>query len=1080
MADLFSLLTQSQPKIATGQALLILDVQNDFILRNGKLPIPDANDDFVNKIENLAANFRGQGDIIWVRSLFKSERTVNDASGQGDRVIADTTKRKNNNSGTVTPRKENVETSKASSPLSHIESRILQRPSGARVLGALQRAKASNRLNIEEDVLTDSANAKTETSHETDPELFLSENAAQRNSLVELNGSDFIDKFQNAFQNSKDMKIVKSHYSAFNETALLLTLRAKFITQLYFCGCFANLSIYATVVDAVRHGFDIHLIEDCLVSRSKPRHDEAMRQMIDLLGATTVLSDSLIDKSPEKRGLNAKNSDPCIKKEPKADCKNQSVTTEELQELMQKVDLGERSDGQAIKYHENKEIDPKIDITPHNKDKEQNEQRTLPRSALLEKQSEHIKVSGTSKTNLDKRSLSVNDREILAEAIGKTASLIRTSNDQKQNINTKALATNFRKESLELEHPTKFDSTSLSGNRTEKVDGSLRGNAEVESEFGQKSSTVMQAPLNSQISDMLANKMQKANISDRGLDESSGDKTGEKIGEGDSSILFDLIPSKIKDSIEPTRPLSSTVFSRLYHEVQWQKMFHVQGEVPRLVAVQGEIGEDGSMPVYRHPSDQSPPLLHFSPTVQLIREILQKRINQPVNHVLIQLYRSGNDYISEHSDKTLDIVRGSSILNVSFGAQRTMRLRTKKLLKGKQAEENQPERVTQRVPMPHNSMFVLGEETNAHWLHSITQDKRAPRDRTEAEKAYEGSRISLTFRHVGTFLDSKGEHIWGQGATSKSSERRSRVVNGNKDLAQKMIHAFGTENRSSIFDWEATYGAGYNVLHFYTDPPHLPMLFLSGNSLDDLATLICLKELNLSFEPIEPPIMTTTSTPIPKDAALAAASDHRKVCYRDNDVHHTEICGTHTILLYLDRYHHLDEAVSSSNANTTTSSRSCTARAYAYLSAADSRSKGRFGKNLSLLLSFSKFSDNDEMNNEEGGEEGGGGEEEERGEEAREDKGTGNLEILHLLQAWECEMKDGRSFAAGSSFTIADCLLWPRLHYLFHQRDGSTQRTVVKGEKYPALSAYHDRLAERASIKGLITKEAAVATTVKT
>ena len=1049
MADLFSLLTQSQPKIATGQALLIVDLQNDFILPHGKLPIPDADNNFVTKVGNLATNFRGQGDVIWVRSVFKSERTVNDASGQGDSVIVDAPRRNSNNSSSIASRKNDAGISKASSPLSQIESRVLKRPSGARVLGALQRAKASNGLNDEEGIFNNSAIAQPEISHDTDPELFLSKNAAQRSGHVELNGSDFIDRVRDTYQSSKDIKIVKSYYSAFTETALLLTLRAKFTTQLYVCGCFANLSVHATVLDAVRHGFEIYLIEDCLVSRSKSRHDEAKRQMVDLLGAATVLSDSFIEKTCKRRSLDANGSASGIKNEPKADRKDESVYTEELQGLMQKVNLGERNDGNVIPYDQNKEIVPNMAITSHNIDKKQEEQR-------MSLDSEHIRDSCISKIRFDERSIPAADsqRETRAEVIGKGERCTRAPNDQKQNMNTKAVATEPVKEKNIDEPPT--------------------SDAKVESEINQRNSKILQACSNSQISDKLANMIQNVNMSDRALGASSKDR----FGEGDSSILFDLISSTITDPTEPTKCLSDTVFSRLYHEVQWQKMFHVQGEVPRLVAVQGEIGEDGSMPVYRHPSDQSPPLLHFSPTVQLIRDILEKKINQPVNHVLIQLYRSGNDYISEHSDKTLDIVRGSSILNVSFGAQRTMRLRTKKLLKEKQEKENIPDRITQRVPMPHNSMFVLGERTNACWLHSITQDKRAPRDRTEAEKAYEGSRISLTFRHVGTFLDSSSEHIWGQGATSKSSERKSNVVNGNEDLAQKMINAFGTENRSSIFDWEATYGAGFDVLHFYTNPPHLPMLFLSGNSLDDLAALICIKELKLSIELIEPPSMTASSTsstdsitslpsrlsePIASQKlTLLTASDHRKVCYRDNDVHHTEVVGMQTILLYLDRYHHLDEALRSSKDNTLSCSRSCTALAYAYFSTANNHNKGTFNSNNSQLLTSSDFSESNKNNDKEKEE-----------EDNRDGKGEGNPEVFNLLHTWECKMKDGRSFAAGSSFTIADCALWPRLHYLLYIRGGNTQSKKVKGEDYSFLRAYHDRLAERASIKGLVREEEA-------
>lgn len=64
--------------------------------------------------------------------------------------------------------------------------------------------------------------------------------------------------------------------------------------------------------------------------------------------------------------------------------------------------------------------------------------------------------------------------------------------------------------------------------------------------------------------------------------------------------------------------------------------------MPRLVAVEGEVAEDGryvyarsfaglrldalpySFPVYRHPADESPPLAPFSPTVAIIREHVEK------------------------------------------------------------------------------------------------------------------------------------------------------------------------------------------------------------------------------------------------------------------------------------------------------------------------------------------------------------------------------------------------------------------------------------------------------------------------
>jgi len=124
------------------------------------------------------------------------------------------------------------------------------------------------------------------------------------------------------------------------------------------------------------------------------------------------------------------------------------------------------------------------------------------------------------------------------------------------------------------------------------------------------------------------------------------------------------------------------------------------------------------------------------------------------------------------------------------------------------------QRVTQRIPMPHNSIFILGMNTNARWLHGIQPDKRAATERSEAEKAYNGMRISLTFRHIGTFLSGDESEIWGQGAKSKSKAMPGEVVSGDKNETDKMIEAFGKENHEWEFDWKSVYGEGFDVLHF--------------------------------------------------------------------------------------------------------------------------------------------------------------------------------------------------------------------------------------------------------------------------
>ena len=233
-----------------------------------------------------------------------------------------------------------------------------------------------------------------------------------------------------------------------------------------------------------------------------------------------------------------------------------------------------------------------------------------------------------------------------------------------------------------------------------------------------------------------------------------------------------------------------------------------------------------SHPIYRHPADSSPPTHPFSPTVTLIRDHVSKALNQPLNHVLIQHYRTGADYISEHSDKTIDVVKGSKIVNVSIGAQRVMTLKTKKdaLLSASKSIDDEgahgegTKRLTQRVPLPHNSCFVMGLETNARWMHSIRADKRLIVTKSPAEWYNNGERISLTFRHIGTFLapsseaGSKGK-IWGQGAKAKTREEAHEVICGGPEAAA-LIEAFGAENHQSDFVWDDAYSGGSDVLHF--------------------------------------------------------------------------------------------------------------------------------------------------------------------------------------------------------------------------------------------------------------------------
>ncbi|MCB9751487.1 MAG: isochorismatase family protein [Myxococcales bacterium] len=285
------------------------------------------------------------------------------------------------------------------------------------------------------------------------------------------------------------------------------------------------------------------------------------------------------------------------------------------------------------------------------------------------------------------------------------------------------------------------------------------------------------------------------------LSEWAGARRG--LGAGDSAIHYGVLPPE----------LAARAFEALRAEIAWQEMRHRGGPVPRRISIQGTVGEDGVEPVYRHPADEQPQLVPWTPTADALRRAVEARVGQRFNHALIQRYEGGLSYISPHADKTLDVERGSAVINLSLGATRTMVLRAKLRVDMPDGTHHYP---SQRVAMPHNSLFVLGWATNRAFMHGIRQDKRPDREKRGDETAEGGERISLTFRTIATFQRRDGR-LFGQGARCKTRAALDDApprATPEREEALAMLEAFGRENRSPDFDWDAHYGRGFDVLNF--------------------------------------------------------------------------------------------------------------------------------------------------------------------------------------------------------------------------------------------------------------------------
>ncbi|KAK7550833.1 hypothetical protein BKA81DRAFT_347999 [Phyllosticta paracitricarpa] len=856
MSSIFELLAQNQPSFQTHQALMVIGLQNDFCSATGKLPVSNP-DGLLHRVRKIIPAFRDHaGSIIWVRTEADPAQPAFDGSDDADAVITSVPGKpssSHDDDGTGMTAAE-LQPSDLPLPRSH---RSRRRPADL-----LRRVTARNR--------EDEIEAPGDPSLED--ELFLANGSGI--CLAGSHGAAFADDVSSEVR-PNDIIVTKRGYSALRGTTLLLTLRTRLITELFVCGCISNISVYATAAEAARHGITIYLIDDCIGYRNLDRHQEAMKQMVEYMGAYLISVDDAMKK---------------ITGNSQGEMSDQSTSKDgatadddhKIGDMLRKLNIKDTPGSASASQHQ---------PAPHGSVYE----------PILENSSEG-RESNPSRVH-------------------------RSSASTKSHIRMRR-----RTDTSKSEYSSSSKKQHAKGESSSQAFPAAKLNSAISSSSSSPRTSVPGPPHSpSPRNDRPPDTRDKASFPRSPSPTRRGTKDGERpvksktpaalptlgptdtIGEGDSHLIQDFLSDKV-NAPGTTRPFHEFIFNKLCNEVRFQKMLHATGEVPRLVAVQGDVDRDGSMPIYRHPSDQSLPLLHFSPSVLLLRKHVERLIQHPMNHVLLQFYRQGGDHISEHSDKTLDIVRGSSIVNVSFGAQRTMRLRTKRSENTKSdAETTSNSRETQRIAMPHNSALVIGPATNARWLHGIMPDKRPSTEKVLPETSYKGIRISLTFRRIGTFLSPDSRLIWGQGASSKQKSDAAPVVNGDEKATEGIIRAFSAENQQTndTFDWDATYGAGFDVLHFTAPPPDhdLPILFLSTNAPGNRAVQLYLQELGMNYSTVN------ASTPFSDLSAERSLTFHHSppVLFRDNDTLHTEVSESIGILAYLECFYSRTRRGSSSS-----------------------------------------------------------------------------------------------------------------------------------------------------------------------
>ncbi|KAF3064695.1 Alpha-ketoglutarate-dependent dioxygenase alkB like protein 2 [Daldinia childiae] len=944
------------PSLTTRRALIVVDPQNDFLAKDGALPIKMP-PDLPERIAGLATSLRAGGDdIIWVCSRFEKSR-----SSQEEQILI-------------------------SDRSSHSQSPDLSR--GRRRPTPPQ------------------TNQQAES-----PEAFLTQESPSLPKCVRPGSSGVeMHPIIKGAVGPRDFSVVKTYYSAFRSEQLLRLLRMRLVTELFICGSMTNISVMATAVDAASHGYTITIVDDCCGYNSIMQHRNSIKQISKTTGCDVLFSADIIasikpKSKPSRRPGDRPATSPAggystVRRAGEEDDLAASSASDLLPSL-ENLSLNSQraADIPRIKSS-TKDTTPSIQplVKPTKPTTESNRKSRASSSvaAVSEIESkprqqksdddDSQKGSHTSKNNdntqvlpQDKAQLPTQDKTIVSQ---------QTLEETKQPGKKEESSIS---DSVRLKSDESDKSAEESSNPKTSLENTTESSGIVSETSSEKHPERIQGP-----SEISSTEVDDSRIMAPG--DQSRPREGELLCEGDTKVVYDILP----------HPVSEDIFERVRDEVQWQRMSHQGGEVPRLVAVQGQVDEDGSMPIYRHPSDESPPLLPFSPAVLEIKKVVEKQLGHPLNHVLIQFYRDGNDYISEHSDKTLDISKDSFIANVSLGAERTMTLRTKRQPRNKNSVDAEPlptiKRQVQRARLPHNSLFQMGLQTNMRWLHGIRQDKRIKREKSDAELAYDGGRISLTFRRIGTFLDRENKLIWGQGATSKTREGAKNVINGQTPEAIKMLQGFGRENQSTEFNWEEYYGIGFDVLHLST----APRLFLSSDPVVNMRIQLMLAEYGVSYargsmSPLFKWKPTNDPFVIPKDLPIK---------FVDNDSPKTTVEGESSIMLYLEHFY---DPKAGSNPSR------------------DFVKEGtRFQQGIALLKKH---------------------------ETLKAELGT-----------WENYAAEGNDFIAGPTMTLADFAFWPVLYDIIRVQGQDVFEQ--DGAEFENLKKYYERIEALDSVKKVIAVSA--------
>jgi alkylated DNA repair dioxygenase AlkB len=168
---------------------------------------------------------------------------------------------------------------------------------------------------------------------------------------------------------------------------------------------------------------------------------------------------------------------------------------------------------------------------------------------------------------------------------------------------------------------------------------------------------------------------------------------------------------------------ANTFFLKLRDEIAWENDEIIM--FGKRIVTKRKVAWYGSLPFDYTYSNVKKQAIAWNETLLELKSLVEDKTGYKFNSCLLNLYHSGEEGMSWHSDDEKELLENGAIASVSFGAERTFEFKHK--------QDNSKVKVL----LEHGSVLLMKFPTQKHWLHQLPKTKKCLTPR-----------INLTFRTI--------------------------------------------------------------------------------------------------------------------------------------------------------------------------------------------------------------------------------------------------------------------------------------------------------------------------------------------